>query len=142
MSPCCLQPAATRAPGRRIGRTVVPRKTCISGQTPALPPAGSGHSRQCPSHRASCPPPSQEAHLDNPLGPWFPDLPPLASHPGLYHTQLSPGTAPPGNLTKFPFVLSLFHPLGPQSRLLQPASPTPTFTAHLLALPLHGLSPY
>ena len=53
-----------------------------------------------------------------------------------YHQELLPG-----NLTKFPFVPSLFHRLDPRSQLFQPASPALTFTTHLLALPFHRLSP-
>lgn len=75
--------------------------------------------------------------MDNTLSPWFPDLP-LDGHHLLCHTQLSPGTAPTRKSHKIPHsVLSLFHPVSPQSRLFQLASPTLTFTAHLLALPLH-----
>lgn len=48
--------------------------------------------------------------MNNPLGPWFPDLP-LAGHHLLHHTQLSPGTAATKKSHKvLHFLLSLFHP--------------------------------
>lgn len=100
-------------PASQVGPLSCPLQTLATAPRapPTAPPPPTG-------------PCSGEALLDKPLGPWFPNLPPLASHLLPYHAQLSPGTAPPGNLTKFPFVLNVFYLLGPQSRLFWLASST------------------